>query len=78
MFTSRVTIKNATIGNGKWKRVTISNNLAKHWGTKMKPIVKIGTELTFGKVVRITKTGVVVKKNNVESTYSFKQIEEAV
>jgi hypothetical protein len=44
----------------------------------MKPIVGIGTETKFGKVVKISRDGVTVDRQGVKEVVSFQRIEKSL
>ena len=44
----------------------------------MKPIVGIGTETKFGKVVKISRDGVTVDRQGVRETVSFQRVEKSL
>ena len=44
----------------------------------MKPIVGIGTETKFGKVVKISREGVTVDRQGVKEVDSFQRVEKSL
>jgi hypothetical protein len=44
----------------------------------MKPIVGIGSETKFGKVVKISREGVTVDRQGVKEVVSFQRIEKSL
>ena len=44
----------------------------------MKPIVGIGTETKFGRVVKISRDGVTVERQGVKEVVSFQRIEKSL
>lgn len=44
----------------------------------MKPIVGIGTETKFGKVVKISRDGVTVERQGVKEVVSFQRVEKSL
>ncbi len=44
----------------------------------MKPIVGIGTETKYGKVVKISRDGVTVDRQGVKEVVSFQRVEKSL